>query len=97
MGLQYGVPDYSTAHLTTVQTHFYEFFLYYFSPISPNKKSVTYINVAESACIINYLEHVELVLTAKYSQRGYLSIDLTSAQGELITKKVPHHCILCLT
>lgn len=35
----------------------------------------------KSACKINYLEHIELVMSAAYTKRGDLSIDLTSAQG----------------
>ncbi|RVE44747.1 hypothetical protein evm_010599 [Chilo suppressalis] len=32
-------------------------------------------------CIINYIEHVELIVNVRYSRRGALEIDLTSPRG----------------
>jgi proprotein convertase subtilisin/kexin type 1 len=31
---------------------------------------------------INFLEHIQVITTVQYSQRGALQIDLTSPQGE---------------
>ncbi|XP_067933501.1 neuroendocrine convertase 1-like [Watersipora subatra] len=57
--------------------------------ISRNKAANIKIEVTESDCGINYLEHVELVMTASYSKRGDLSLDLTSAQGSRVSMMRP--------
>lgn len=53
-----------------------------------NSTVEVYIDVKKDDCVINYLEHVELVFTASYSKRGDISLDLISAQGRTTPPKL---------
>lgn len=56
-------------------------FYLYLRELTKEKFVTVKINVNRKDCAIRHLEHVELVMTAVYTKRGDLSVDLTSAQG----------------
>lgn len=63
-----------------------------FRLISAN--DTVYMDIPVSDCGVSYIEHIELVMTIKYSKRGDLSIDLTSAQGGYTWAIVTFHGLL---
>ncbi|CAH2049099.1 unnamed protein product, partial [Iphiclides podalirius] len=46
-----------------------------------SSKEIFEVTVTVENCAVNYIEHVELILNAKYSRRGALEIYLVSPQG----------------